>query len=160
MYDVASWSLAELWGFKAIKSDQKIENTSPVTHVSSAGQLIGKGPYVIQNSSVNAVAFVNDLIQKGVSVYRANDGDPYVESQNGSVLQKAVQESGLQVETSEIPEGAVPLKNVKVAVFEQDGSKLALERIGFDVTKVNAEQVLLADYLITKLSYTVVQLTY
>lgn len=137
MYDVAAWGLPDLWGFEAVRVDDTIKSTTPVTHVSQAGDLVGKGPYLIQNSSVQAVALVNELISKDIKVYKGIDGNFYVESQKGSVLQKTVRESGIRVATSDIPEGSELLEKVKVAVFVQDGAKLALERLGFDVTKLD-----------------------
>ncbi|WP_163528862.1 M14 family zinc carboxypeptidase [Halobacillus ihumii] len=159
MYDISAWSLPELWGFEAIAVDEKLDAQAvKVNKINHKGELDGKGPYQIPNSSVQAVALVNQLLQNGIPVHQDNQGNFYVESQPGNDLRKAVAESGLTLTTSEIPNEAQTLDNLKVAILKDggmwksqshSGTKIALERLGFEVDEVHPRQVAeqgLSDY--------------
>ncbi|MDQ0217760.1 hypothetical protein ELQ35_13360 [Peribacillus cavernae] len=150
MYDISAWSLPELWGFEAtaVKSalDIKTEN---VKEVKNHGAVSGKGPYLIPNSSVKAVKLVNTLLQQGVHVKRDSKGNFYATGQEGKVS-AAVRDSGLQVATQPIPANAVSLSKIKVAILKDggmwkqqshSGTKLALKRLGFDVTEITPVEV-------------------
>ncbi|MBT2215497.1 hypothetical protein KK120_06635 [Virgibacillus dakarensis] len=141
MYDIAVSGLPDLWGFDAIGVDEKVTNTKSVKHISHEGELSGKGPYLIPNSSVQAIALINDLLQQDITVYQGDEGNFYVKNQKGNILRKAVKKSGLRVETSQLPESAKPLLNLNIAVLEEGGAKLALERLGFKVTKITPDSV-------------------
>ncbi|WP_077328777.1 M14 family zinc carboxypeptidase [Virgibacillus siamensis] len=141
MYDIAVSGLPDLWGFEAIGVDEDIRNTRNVNYISHQGELSGKGPYIIPNSSVQAIALVNELLKKDIAVYRGDEGNFFVESQKGSVLRQAVKKSGLHVKTGEMPEKVMSLGDLNVAVLEKGGTKLALERLGFDVKKMKPEAV-------------------
>ncbi|WP_421383770.1 M14 family zinc carboxypeptidase [Bacillus salacetis] len=149
MYDISAWSLPELWGFEAVPVNSKIQAASvEVTKVKELGGLIGKGPYVIPNSSVEAVKLVNDLVKNSINVLRGKDGNFYVHA--GTLVKKLAAESGLTLETAKVPNEYQAVENVKVAILKDggmnkqqshSGTKLALTRLGFDVTELEPGEV-------------------
>ncbi|WP_409292970.1 M14 family zinc carboxypeptidase [Peribacillus sp. SCS-37] len=149
MYDISAWSLPELWGFEANPVHSPV--TVPASGVKQAefnGSLSGKGPYKIPNSSVKAVQLVNALLQQGVSVVRDENGDFYTAA-DSKVISPLVKASGLNIGTSGIPGVVSPVSHMKVAIFKDggmnkqqthSGTRLALERLGFQVTEVTPQQ--------------------
>src|SRR5699024_9668405 len=72
MYDISAWNLPELWGFAATPTDSSIDvPVEEAEKLDIEGELIGEGPYEIMNTSVEAVALVNELIQNDLPVYKA-----------------------------------------------------------------------------------------
>ncbi|MED4205782.1 M14 family zinc carboxypeptidase [Neobacillus mesonae] len=151
MYDISAWSLPELWGFEAIPTQSEVDvTTTKVNQISEQGSVSGKGPYLIPNSSVQAVKLVNTLLQQGVAVKRGANGDFYTDAAANKIL-AAVKESGLQIEsTQKIPQDAAVLSSLKVAILKDggiskaqshSGTKLSLKRLGFDVTEVTPVEV-------------------
>ncbi|MDN7242630.1 M14 family zinc carboxypeptidase [Planococcus sp. N028] len=150
MYDISAWSLPELWGFKANPVKTKFSvSTAKVKEVDGQGSVTGKGPFVIPNSSVQAVELVNTLIQQGVNVRRDNKGNFYV-SGSAKAISSAVKASGLQIESGVTPVDAKKLTKLKVALLEDGGMNkqqthagmnLALERLGFEVTELTPVEV-------------------
>jgi hypothetical protein len=150
MYDISAWSLPELWGFDAIATHTPVNVTATkINQVTGQGSLTGKGPFVIPNSSVKAVTLVNTLLQQGVSIVRDEKGNFYTETA-ANVISAAVKASGLNIGTSTIPADAVPVSRLKVAILKDGGmgkqqshagTKLALKRLGFQVTEVSPVEV-------------------
>jgi hypothetical protein len=151
MYDISAWSLPELWGFEAVPAQNSVDVvTTKVNQVTSQGAVIGKGPFVIPNSSVKAINLVNTLLQQGVTVKRDPQGNFYTEAP-ANKISAAVKVSGLQVEsTANVPADAVELNSLKVAILKDggmgkqqshSGTKLALKRLGFQVTEVTPVEV-------------------
>jgi hypothetical protein len=150
MYDISAWSLPELWGFEAHPIKAKIDvPTAKVKGVDGHGSLSGKGPFVIPNSSVEAVELVNTLLQQGQTVRRDSKGDFYV-SGSTNTIRSAVKASGLHIESGVTPVDAKKLAKLKVALLEDggmnkqqthSGMNLALERLGFDVTELSPVEV-------------------
>jgi len=151
MYDIAAWSLPELWGFEAISTHNKLNVTSSkVNQIHTEGALVGKGPYLIPNTSVQSVHLVNQLLQSGVSVSKDSQGNFYVEGQKGNILKNLTKDSGLTLQTAKVPNETKQLKSVKVAILKDGGinkqqshagTKLALQRLGFDVTELHPREV-------------------
>lgn len=150
MYDISAWSLPELWGFQADSTDEEVTVKSiPVKKVHAKGTLSGKGPYHIPNQTVEAVDLVNSLLQQGIPVKRDQQGDFYVENRSSS-LQQAVRDSGLTIRTDDIPPDAHPVKKRNVAILKDGGmnkgqshagTRIALERLGFQVTELHPQEV-------------------
>lgn len=150
MYDISAWSLPELWGFEAVEVKSELNaKTSSVKSADFHGSLNGKGPYMIKNSSVEAVELVNDLLQEGASVYKDEDGNFYLQTFPAK-SKSLVIESGLKVDTAAIPSEKEKLSTIEVAILKDGGinkaqthagTKLALERLGFSVTEVTPKEV-------------------
>ncbi|MCA0993440.1 M14 family zinc carboxypeptidase [Guptibacillus hwajinpoensis] len=152
MYDISAWNLPELWGFEAIEVEAGSSfdvKTFDVKKVDGDGQLIGDGPYVIQNSSVKAVNLVNSLIEKGFDVQWGEDGAFYVDEAQTPELKKLVKESGIEVTTASLVEGK-ELTSQNVTILKDGGiykaqshagTRLALERLGFNVTEITPREL-------------------
>lgn len=150
MYDISAWSLPELWGFEAIAVQNEFKVTAAkVNQVQVQGSVSGKGPFLIPNSSVKAVNLVNTLLKQGVSVKRDNEGNFYTEAA-GNSISAAVKASGLHIESAKVPADAAEISSLKVAILKDggmnkaqshSGTKLALKRLGFDVSEVTPVDV-------------------
>ncbi|WP_079505680.1 M14 family zinc carboxypeptidase [Mesobacillus jeotgali] len=150
MYDISAWSLPELWGFEAIAVQSDFDVTATkVNQVQNQGTIGGKGPFLIPNSSVNAVQLVNTLLQQGVNVKRDQEGNFYTEAA-ANTISAAVKQSGLKIESAKVPADAIEVVNMKVAILKDggmnkaqshSGTKLALKRLGFNVTEVTPAEV-------------------
>ncbi|WP_226536881.1 M14 family zinc carboxypeptidase [Fictibacillus halophilus] len=150
MYDISAWSLPELWGFEAVEVKSELNaKTSSVKNADFQGSLNGKGPYKVENSSVEAVELVNELLQAGATIYKGEDGNFYLENIPG-MSKSLVKESGLKVETAAIPAEKEKLSSFEIAILKDGGinkaqshagTKLALERLGFSVTEVTPKEV-------------------
>ncbi|TKD72175.1 M14 family zinc carboxypeptidase [Pseudalkalibacillus hwajinpoensis] len=152
MYDISAWNLPELWGFEAIEveADRSFDvKTTDVKKGATDGELAGAGPYVIPNSSVKAVNLVNTLIKNGYDVQRGEDGQFQVDADATSDLKKLVKESGIEVVTGSLDEGK-KLTSQKVTILKDGGiykaqshagTRLALERLGFDVNEITPREL-------------------
>ncbi|MGN7397120.1 hypothetical protein ACTHO4_22705, partial [Peribacillus frigoritolerans] len=150
MYDISAWSLPELWGFEAVATQNPIKvNATKVNQITGQGKVSGKGPFMIPNSSVQSVNLVNRLLKQGIPIVRDAQGNFFAKTVANQVS-AAVKESGLQVGTADVPADAVAITSVKVAILKDGGmgkqkshagTKLALKRLGFDVTEVTPVEV-------------------
>ncbi|MFS0636448.1 M14 family zinc carboxypeptidase [Mesobacillus foraminis] len=151
MYDISAWSLPELWGFEANPVHETVNVTaSKVNQVAGQGSIAGKGPFLIPNSSVKAVNLVNTLLQQGVTVKRDEKSGNFYAVAAANQVSAAVKESGLQIGTAAVPKSAQAIDSLKVAILKDggmgkvqshSGTKLALKRLGFDVTEVTPVEV-------------------
>ncbi|WP_394173127.1 M14 family zinc carboxypeptidase [Guptibacillus hwajinpoensis] len=152
MYDISAWNLPELWGFEAIEveSTRSLDvKTSDVKKIKTDGELVGTGPYVIENSSVKAVNLVNKLIENGFDVQWGEDGSFHVDASATSDLRKLVRDSGVTVVTDSKVKGK-KLTSQKVTILKDGGiykaqshagTHLALERLGFDVKEITPREL-------------------
>ncbi|WP_175988271.1 M14 family zinc carboxypeptidase [Bacillus sp. Marseille-Q1617] len=153
MYDISAWNLPELWGFQAVEvssEDQLNVKSNEVRALDSNGEVIGEGPYAIPNSSVESVSLANQLLNKGHTLYRGSDGTLYADSSAKSELQTLVKDSAVTIATKAIPEGAKEVKAQVVTILKDGGinkaqshagTKLALERLGFQVVEKTPVQI-------------------
>ncbi|WP_164217162.1 M14 family zinc carboxypeptidase [Virgibacillus sp. YIM 98842] len=146
MYDISGWSLPELWGFDAIPAYSSVEvEASEVESVELEGNLAGEGPYEISNSSVESVALVNKLIDNGFQVYKAQNGNFYVDAEDRELLSDLVQETlGITLETKAIPNESSLLDEVNVALLNDSGmhgTRTALQRLGFQPDDIETEDI-------------------
>lgn len=151
MYDISAWSLPELWGFEANPVHETVTVTaSKVNQVAGQGSVTGKGPYLIPNSSVKAVNLVNTLLQQGVTVKRDAESGNFYAVAAANQVSAAARESGLQIGTAAVPKSAEAVDSLKVAILKDggmgkvqshSGTKLALKRLGFEVTEVTPVEV-------------------
>ncbi|KSU83509.1 Zinc carboxypeptidase [Fictibacillus enclensis] len=153
MYDISAWSLPELWGFDAIQVPADSSTTfslAPVKEADDQGHLVGDGPYQIPNTSVKSVELANKLVQKGYVVKRDANGDFYLNSKITLDAVRLVRYSGLTILSAKIPAGAKNVQSVKVTILKDggmskaqshSGTKLALERLGFNVKELTPTEL-------------------
>ncbi|WP_246943820.1 M14 family zinc carboxypeptidase [Bacillus pinisoli] len=150
MYDISAWSLPELWGFEAVPVQAEVNVQSvKVNSVNEQGKLVGKGPFMIPNTSVKAVNLVNELLASGVEVKKGTDGNFYFNG-TSNIVKSLVSQSGLTIQTSATPSDATAITKLKVAILKDGGmnkaqshagTKLSLERLGFNVTELHPRDV-------------------
>jgi hypothetical protein len=153
MYDISAWNLPELWGFEAIEvgSEEKLNvKSNDVRVLDSKGEVIGDGPYAIPNSSVESISLANQLLNNGHTLYRSSDGTLYAGAGTKAELQNLVKDSAITISTESIPEAAKETTARQVTILKDggmnkaqshSGTKLALERLGFDVIEKTPQQV-------------------
>lgn len=146
MYDISAWSLPELWGFEAIATHSSMDiSVKEVEQVSTEGKLIGTGPYEITNSSVASIVLVNKLIDNNISVFKANNGNFYVEQNDGDTLKELVQQSpGITLSTKPIPENAKQIDKVNIALLKdrnEHGIRTALKQLEFQITEIEPQEI-------------------
>ncbi|WP_404331030.1 M14 family zinc carboxypeptidase [Mesobacillus maritimus] len=150
MYDISAWSLPELWGFEANAVHEAVNVVaSKVNKVVGQGSVSGNGPFLIPNSSVKAVELANTLLSQGVTVNRDAEGNFYADAA-ANKISAAVKESGLKIGTAKVPADAEAIESLNVAILKDggmgkvqshSGTKLALKRLGFNVTEVTPIEV-------------------
>ncbi|MFC0270833.1 M14 family zinc carboxypeptidase [Metabacillus herbersteinensis] len=153
MYDISAWSLPELWGFEAVEVNAKDSfsvKTSKVTAIQTKGTLNGNGPYLIPNSSVQSVSLANQLINKGFSLNRDNDGNFYVSADAKSELSNLLTKVDVTVDTKIIPNDAQKVGRQVVTILRDggmnksqshSGTHLALKRLGFIVEERTPREI-------------------
>jgi hypothetical protein len=150
MYDIAAWSLPALWGFQAIpvgKIDAPVEDVGQIRKEVSVN---GKGPFIIRNTSVEAIKLVNFLLEQEIPILRDQQGDFYVNISK-TILYPVVSGTSLQIDSQEIPGDVTRVKKKNIAIFRDAGYKkakshagvkLALEDLGFSVLEVDVQNVI------------------
>lgn len=144
MYDISAWSLPLLWGYEAVRTDTDIDvPVKKVTKTNRQGSLNGKGPYVIPNSSVEAVALVNKLLAEDVPIYRSGEGHFYVEEAYANAMRKSVRQAGLTLDSKPIPSDTELLRRpcVALSIGNEHGVRTALRHLGFDVSEVTPQEI-------------------
>jgi len=158
------WSHPLLWGVHQAVMEEEIDikthtinNADPPQGSSEGGKA---GAYAYVPTSIAAFQATNDLLARGVDLYRASEpfddkarhfgagtivlpADPALanEMANGYALDVFA--------LKDIPAGAVPMVEQRVAVYSDEGTSHALKTLGFDFDEVgrgdlNAGE--LADY--------------
>ncbi len=141
------WSHPYLWGAQRAVMTEKLE--IPTQEIRAADAPKGwveanqGAGYLYLPTSLAAFQATNDLLARGVALYRAPDAfsDSGRDFGAGAILvppdpalanelanQYALQVYALQ----EFPAGAVPLREQSIAVHGDEGLRHALERLGFD----------------------------
>jgi hypothetical protein len=141
------WSHPLLWGVSRAVMDEKMDiKTHPVSNAdpprgSSEG---GKaGAYAFLPTSLVAFQAANDLLARGVSMYRA--AEPFADKGAGAIIvpgdpalaNELANQYGLDVfALKELPGGAVPMYQQRIAVYGDEGVNHALGMLGFDYDEV------------------------
>ncbi|WP_152549386.1 hypothetical protein [Geomicrobium sp. JCM 19038] len=147
MYDVSAWNIPELWGFEATPLYEDVSVAlEPVTEpLESVGQLIGDGPYVLLNNSVESVQLVNELINEGVEVIRSEEGHFHIDATRNEQLESVISDSNLYLETTDIPRDGSMIHSPEVAILNDrsnHGTRAALLKMGYQVTGISTNDVI------------------
>jgi hypothetical protein len=156
MYDISGWSHPLLWGVTRIEvldnfdlSTQGIARADPVRGMSENGQA---GAYAFLPENNVAIKTVNDLLQRGVGVWRSEapfsdsgrsfGTGTFIVQGNPALANELANGYGLNVyKLKSVPSGAVPLRRQEIAVSADEGVRFFLKQYGFDYTVVNAEAI-------------------
>jgi hypothetical protein len=152
----AVWSHPLLWGTSRAVMEEKI--TIKTNSVSKAdkptGSVLGgkAGAYAYEPTSIVAYQVTNELLDRGVAVQRASSAfadrgynfEPgtFILPANSSLANELANQHALDVfAISEIPENAVMMKKQKIAVYADEGTRHALEVLGFEYDAVGRSEV-------------------
>jgi hypothetical protein len=151
-----AWSHPLLWGVSRAVMEEKLSiKTSSVQNATSPSGSLENGKtdfYGYLPSSLSAFKATNMLIENGVTVYRAkeafdNDGDTVaagtiIIAANFNVINDLVNHWALDVfKVSELPEDAVMMKGLKIAVYGSAGDAICLDELGFGYDMVTIEDL-------------------
>lgn len=136
-YDAAGWTLAYQMG---IEFDRFLNNfsgpfeTIPYGEIQKplAQNIASSSGYIISPESNNSFITVNDLLNKGIDVYRLTkaDGDAiagsfYVSDKGAEILKKAAHENGLRVQSvKNIPLSKTKITPARIALYDQYGGSI------------------------------------
>lgn len=151
MYDISGWSHPLLWGVTRVEvlddfelRTQGIARADPVRGVSENGQA---GAYAFLPENNVAIKVVNDLLQRGVGVWRSEapfsdsgrsfGSGTFIVQGNPSLANELANGYGLNIyKLKTVPSGAIALRRQKIAVFADEGVRFFLKQYGFDYTVV------------------------
>jgi hypothetical protein len=152
----AVWSHPLLWGAsRAVMEDEIAVKTSPVSKPDNpSGSVTGnKGSaYAYEPTSLAAYQVTNQLIRSGVAVQRASSAfedsgvsfEPgtFIIPADSSLANQLANQHALDVfAISAPPAGAVTMEAQSMAVFADEGTRHALEVLGFDYDVVGTSDV-------------------
>ncbi len=150
------WSHPLLWGAElAVMEENMAIKTSTVNKAAAPQGSVegGKGgAYGYLPTSIAAFKATNDLLKRGVALYRSSD--PFVDSGRnfaaGAVIVSGVpalanelaNQYGLDVFALEaMPENAVMMKKQRIAVYGDEGVNHCLKTLGFDYDEVSTSDL-------------------
>ncbi len=153
MYDISGWSHPLLWGVsRAIMTDRIPVRTYPINRADPVQGFREGGAakaYAYLPTSNAAIRATNDLLSRGVTVYRAHQ--PFVDSNRAfgtgtfvipaipALANELANQYGLRVYAlSRMPRDLIPLRLPKIAVAADEGVRFVLKELGFLYTEVTA----------------------
>ncbi|HLJ90129.1 MAG TPA: M14 family metallopeptidase [Candidatus Angelobacter sp.] len=154
-YDVAAWSLPLMMGVHAEKahlSTQERQGSSALTSVPwPRGVTEGKGAYYAVSYRQNNVAALANAMQKAgseVFLAKSRDREPVMVFAANPALAAQAEKLHLHLEGSELPQGAVPLKSMRVAIYkpyvaaiDEGWTRFVLEQYGFNVRSIENKEL-------------------
>lgn len=155
-YDAAGWTLAYLMN---VKFDRILDGFSGPFQKLPVGELIratasdipsGSG-FLLTAASNDSFSAVNDLLKKGVDVFRnPADGSFYVPANTTSkaVLQEATRSTGVKIVSSTKPAGALKLAPARIALWDTYGGSMdsgwlrfLMEQYHFNATVIFPQEI-------------------
>jgi hypothetical protein len=152
----AVWSHPLLWGIsRSVAKGELAVKTTPVKKADKPnGTVSGKkaGAYAYEPTSIAAYQVTNKLLDRGIIIHRtsgafADNGynfEPgtFIVPANKSLANELANQHGLDVfAISELPANAIMMKEQKIAVYADEGTRHAIEVLGFDYDSVGRTDV-------------------
>jgi hypothetical protein len=150
------WSHPLLWGtHRVVMVDSMSIKTTPVSNAEKPrGTVSGKVAmaYAYEPTSITAYQVTNALIDQGTTVHRASgafvdsgvsfEPGTFIVPADKSLANELANEHGLEVfAIGEIPPEAVMMKPQAIAVYADEGTRHALEVLGFDYVAMERDDV-------------------
>ena len=150
------WSNARLWGADLAVMEEKMEiKTHPVNKADAPKGSMEGGQaeaYAYLPTSIAAFQATNDMLTRGVSLYRASQ--PFEDSgrdfgagaiivpNNSALANELANQWGLDVfAIEEMPEGAIPMQKQKIAVYGNAEVDHCLKTLGFDYDELSRDEL-------------------
>jgi hypothetical protein len=152
----AAWSHPLLWGVsRAVAEEELTVKTSPVNKADKpSGSVSGSraGAYAYEPTSLAAFQVTNELIDRGVSVWRASaaftdrglsfDPGTFIVPADSSLANELANQHALKVfAISGPPANAVVMEKQRIAVYADEYTRYALDMLGFDYDTVSRNDV-------------------
>jgi hypothetical protein len=146
------WSHPFLWGASRAVMEEKMDiKTHPVIKADAPqGSTEGgkAGAYAYLPTSIAAFQATNDLLARGVTLYRAAQplaglgAGAFIVPADPAVANELANQYGLDVHALKgVPDGAAMMKEQKIAVYGDEGVRHALETLGFDYDSVGSSDL-------------------
>jgi hypothetical protein len=146
------WSQPPLWGATRAVMEEKMDiKTHPVNKADAPqGSAEGgkAGAYAYLPTSIAAINATNDLLARGVTLYRTTEPFEYLGA--GAVIVPGEPSlanelaNGYALDVFALdgpPENAVPMKQQRIAVYGDEGVRHSLETLGFDYDSVGTSDL-------------------
>ncbi|MBW8171958.1 DUF2817 domain-containing protein [Ornithinimicrobium sp. Arc0846-15] len=149
MYDVAAWSLADLWGADVIRVEDAAdlpELSDPVASAQDTGGLTGAGPWALTLTDPSNVAAMNDLLAADVALGWSPEGQVIIPRDGASVAKAVATTHGIEIltvdaETRDQTTANALTDQIQVAAAAEPGEVAALGQMGFAVTEFSGEDL-------------------
>jgi hypothetical protein len=137
-----AWSHPLLWGVARARMEDELSiKTSSINKADSpSGSFVnGKTDYYAYSpSSLAAFKATNDLLNRGMILYRAKSNGTFILPANSSLANELANSWALDVfPMSELPDDAVIMKKLRIAFYGDEGVAIALDELGFEYDEVS-----------------------
>ncbi|MFA9431502.1 M14 family zinc carboxypeptidase [Egicoccus sp. AB-alg2] len=144
MYDIAAWSIGELWGARVDRiADGSLDNvrSAPIHAPVRTGSVApgNRSHYAFTVDSKFGVQAVNDLLTAGVELSRTPDGTFVVPGSALAQIRELATTRGIVFEaiTPARVRTAEPFDTFRIGISAPNDEAYALRELGYDVTVVN-----------------------
>jgi hypothetical protein len=152
----SAWSHPLLWGVTRAVMQEKISvKTNSINQAQTPKGSLENGKsefYGYLPSSLTAFKATNALIKNGITVYRAKDPfdnagktvapGAFILTADPAVINELVNQYALDIfKVSELPEEAVSLQKLDIAVYGDAGDAICLDELGFDYDMVSIDDL-------------------
>jgi hypothetical protein len=152
----AAWSHPLLWGVsRAVAEEELTVKTIPVNKADlPRGSVSGKnqGAYAYEPTSIAAFQVTNELIDRGIAVWRAPttftdqgisfEPGTFIVLVDPSLANELANQDALDVfAISGLPTNAIVLEKQRIAVYADEYTRYALEALGFDFDSVSTGDI-------------------
>jgi hypothetical protein len=137
-----AWSHPLLWGVSrdVMQVKQGIK-TSEINQADPPKGSVEKGKgdyYAFPPANLAAFKAANDLLKRGVALYRARGSGQFIMPANASLGNELANTWALEVSVlNSLPDDAVMMNNRRIAVYGDAGVAIALDELGFDYDKLS-----------------------
>jgi hypothetical protein len=150
------WSNARLWGAKLAVMGEKMNIKTHTVNKADVpkGSMEGgqAGAYAYLPTSIAAFQATNNLLTRGVALYRASQAfedsgrdfgaGAIIVPNNSALANELANQWGLDLYAiEEIPEGTIPLQKQKIAVYGNAEVDYCLKTLGFDYVELSRSQL-------------------
>lgn len=141
-----AWSHPLLWGVtRDVMQEKQGIKTSGINKADPPKGSVenGKGDFISYlPTSLAAFKATNDLLNRGMTLYRAKSNGMFILPANPSIANELANSWALDVFTlSSLPEDAVMMRKQRIAVYGDEGVAICLDELGFEYDQVSTAQL-------------------
>lgn len=141
-----AWSHPLLWGVTRARMEEKQSiKTSAINKADSPSGSVDNQKadyYAYSPTSLAAFKAANDLLNKGVTLYRAKSSGTFILPSNKGIANELANHWALDVFLlNELPDDAVKMKKQRIAVYGDEGVAIALDELGFEYDQVSTDEL-------------------